>query len=146
MGKEFVVPGHRCFWWSTVSPLGPAAIDCLYNLFCCEDGRAAESEVWGAFVVKYLQNDVAILPSLVTYILFKVISRFEGTRDFIPGILAICLKWGLVSYVRWQDSTSLLHFCLLLSAIVSVFYRSRVRFIGLLWCWCLASSHCCMGI
>ena len=39
-----------------------------------------------------LQKEVAILSSLVTYLVFKVIGWLRGMRGFFPDILAISMK------------------------------------------------------
>ena len=72
------------------------------------DGRAAGSEVWGTIVVNCLQKEVAILSSLVTCLLLKVLGWLRGIRCFLPDIWAMSLKRRPVSCVRWRDSTPVL--------------------------------------
>ena len=69
------------------------------------------SEVWGIIVVNCLQKKVAVLSSLVTCLLLKVIGWLGGLRCSFLDVLAISLKRRPVSCARWQDSTPIFHFC-----------------------------------
>ena len=84
--------------------------------------RAAGSEVCGTVAVNCLQEEVAILSSLVNCMLLKVIGWLGDMHAFFPETLAISWKGRPVSCVRSQGSTPLTQLCLLISAINSVIW------------------------